>query len=197
MMADDLTARARIRNAALHGFAEDGVAATSIRGVAKAAGVSPSLVQHHFPSKADLRAAVNEYVAAVAEAEFSNLPEPESPEAALEELGDHVVAFVDEHRDALLYVARGAIDGDPQAVELFDGFNAIAAAQWQRLADLGALHPDLDLDWAALHTTVINLGAVLMADAIGRHLPEPFGSPGGLERWKKATVAMFRRGLYR
>jgi len=43
----DLNAAARIRNAALEGFAANGVAATSIRDVAAAAGVSPGLVQHH------------------------------------------------------------------------------------------------------------------------------------------------------
>src|SRR5437899_7555139 len=58
----DLTAVARIRNAALRHFAARGVAATSIRDVARAARVSPGLVQHHFHSKARLRRAVDEFV---------------------------------------------------------------------------------------------------------------------------------------
>src|SRR5207249_1206694 len=58
----DLTAAARIRNAALRHFAARGVAATSIRDVARAARVSPGLVQHHFRSKARLRRAVDEFV---------------------------------------------------------------------------------------------------------------------------------------
>ena len=60
--SSDLTAAARIREAALRRFAERGVAATSIRDVAKAAGVSPGLVQHHFRSKARLRRAVADHV---------------------------------------------------------------------------------------------------------------------------------------
>uniref|UniRef100_UPI0013D78043 TetR/AcrR family transcriptional regulator n=1 Tax=Fodinicola feengrottensis TaxID=435914 RepID=UPI0013D78043 len=55
MNEDDLTARARIRNAALRQFADKGVKGTTIRGVAEAAGVSPALVQHHFGSKEQLR----------------------------------------------------------------------------------------------------------------------------------------------
>jgi AcrR family transcriptional regulator len=54
---DDLTARARIRDAALALFAERGFAASSIREIAKAAGVSPGLVQHHFGTKDALREA--------------------------------------------------------------------------------------------------------------------------------------------
>jgi hypothetical protein len=43
VVASDLTGLARIRNAALEGFARDGAAGTSLRDVAKAAGVSPGL----------------------------------------------------------------------------------------------------------------------------------------------------------
>src|SRR5829696_8252307 len=59
---DDLTARARIREAALELFAEDGVAGTSLRSVAAKAAVSPSLVVHHFGTKAGLREAVDDAV---------------------------------------------------------------------------------------------------------------------------------------
>ena len=52
---EDLTARARIRDAAIQLFAEHGIAATTIRGIAKAARVSEGLVRHHFGSQDDLR----------------------------------------------------------------------------------------------------------------------------------------------
>ncbi|TDC91252.1 TetR/AcrR family transcriptional regulator [Actinomadura sp. 7K507] len=59
---EDLTGRARIRDAALLQFAEHGVKGATIRGIAKAAGVSPALVQHHYGTKAALRRACDEYV---------------------------------------------------------------------------------------------------------------------------------------
>ncbi len=52
----DLTARARIREAAIGCFAEEGFDA-SFRTIARHAGVSPGLITHHFGSKAELRAA--------------------------------------------------------------------------------------------------------------------------------------------
>ncbi len=193
----DLTGLARIRNAALEGFARDGVAATSIRDVAKQAGVSPGLVQHYFPSKAALVEAVNAHVVEIAVRAFSDLVEDGSPVAAQQELGDRVTAFVASHPTALLYVARSAADGEPAALEMFDAFLAIAREQWRRLDDRGLLRADVDLEWTALHAAVHVLGTVLLKDAIDRHLPAPFYTPEQLERWNTASNALFREGTYR
>lgn len=57
----DLTARARIRDAAIACFAETGFDA-SFRTIAARAGVSPGLINHHFGSKASLRATCDEEV---------------------------------------------------------------------------------------------------------------------------------------
>src|SRR5204862_374092 len=73
-VSDDLTSYARIRNAALELFASRGVAGTSIRDVARAAGVSPGLVQHHFGTKAGLQQAVDECVVADAVSTITDLP---------------------------------------------------------------------------------------------------------------------------
>lgn len=59
---DDLTTRARIRDAAMAAFAEQGYRGATMRGIAAAAGVSLGLVQHHFGTKDGLRAACDERV---------------------------------------------------------------------------------------------------------------------------------------
>ncbi len=59
---EDLTTKARIRDAALARFPEDGFGATTIRAIAADAGVSPGLVLHHFGSKDGVREACDEYV---------------------------------------------------------------------------------------------------------------------------------------
>lgn len=58
----DLTARARIRNAALDLYAAEGEDRVPMRAVAAAAGVTVGLVQHHFGTKDGLREAVDELV---------------------------------------------------------------------------------------------------------------------------------------
>ena len=59
---EDLTARARIREAALKHFAEEGYERATIRGIAQTAGVSPGLLRHHYGSKEALRTACDDYV---------------------------------------------------------------------------------------------------------------------------------------
>ncbi len=59
---EDLTAKARIRNAALDLYAERGEDRVSMRAVAAAAGVAVGLVQHHFKTKDGLRVAVEQLV---------------------------------------------------------------------------------------------------------------------------------------
>lgn len=59
---EDLTAKARIRNAALDLYAQFGEDRVSLRAVAAEAGVTLGLVQHHFKTKAGLRDAVDQLV---------------------------------------------------------------------------------------------------------------------------------------
>ena len=113
--AEDLTARARIRDAALRLFAERGLDGTTIRDIAKAAGVSGGLIRHHFGSKDDLRAACDSY----ALDQIMRIKE----QAVLEgQLGNP--AFMSAaHPTVLLtyrYLARSLLDGSPAAEAMFD-----------------------------------------------------------------------------
>jgi AcrR family transcriptional regulator len=197
MATSDLTGLARIRNAALEGFARDGVAGTSLRDVAKAAGVSPGLVQHHFATKAALVDAVGAHVVGLATEAFGDLPAARNPVDSQKRLGDRVTAFVAEQPAALLYVARAVAEGDKTAAAVFDAFVEIAKGLWQTLADHGLLRDDADITWAALHGVTLILGTVLYQAQIGRHLPEPFTTSEELERWNAAGNALFSEGLYR
>src|SRR5690606_9288513 len=60
--ADDRTAAARIRDAAIDQFGRHGFD-VSVRAIAEAAGVSPALVIHHFGSKDNLRKACDDHIA--------------------------------------------------------------------------------------------------------------------------------------
>ncbi|HEY2766705.1 MAG TPA: TetR/AcrR family transcriptional regulator [Solirubrobacteraceae bacterium] len=194
---EDLTAVARVRNAALEGFARDGVAATSIRDVAKAAKVSTGLVQHHFKTKADLERAVNEYVVRIAAEAYEGFQEStadSTTDELLRAMGDRITDVVREHRSALLYVIRSAARGEDAGLNIFDAFMAIIDAQVQRLADEGALREDVDRLWVGLHVVIFNLGTVLLEPAINRHLPGSFRDAGELERWNRATTDLFSHG---
>ena len=187
---------ARICEAALTCFAREGAARTTVRRVARDAGVSPGLVQHYFPAKAALRAAVDEHVLALARGAFSDVTPSAAGEDMVDEFGRRIASFVRDHPDVVRYVARSSFEegGSPA---LFDGFVAIARAGWEQLAREGLVREDLDVAWSALHIVIINLGTVLFEVAIDRQLPEALRTPSGVERWRTATTALFRSGAYR
>ena len=121
--AEDLTARARIRDAALRLFAERGLDGATIRDIARAAGVSGGLVRHHFGSKDDLRAACDSYALdqimrikeqAVLEGQLAN---PAFMSAA------HPTVLL-----TLRYLARSLVDGSPAAAAMFDEMVALGEA---------------------------------------------------------------------
>lgn len=112
--AEDLTGRARIRDAALLEFAEHGVKGATVRGIAKAAGVSPALVQHHYGTKEALRAACDEHVMKVIretkqEALRGGMANPSFLGIAMRTA-----------RPVQRYVARALTDGSAAAAVLFD-----------------------------------------------------------------------------
>src|SRR5215469_16324949 len=108
----DLTARARIRNAALALLGEYGIRATSIRKIAKAAGVSPGLVQHHFRTKRALESEVAGYVRAKM-AELAQVqPGPGTARGTLT-LGASVVEFVRENPEVVAYVRKAILEDSP------------------------------------------------------------------------------------
>jgi AcrR family transcriptional regulator len=192
----DLSAYARIRNAALEGFAANGVAATSIRDVAGAAEVSPGLVQHHFGTKAGLREAVDEYVIAVTTHAFEDVLGRGQQGDVWSTMGDAVTEWVRDNLVALRYIARGLVEGDPEAQRIFDALIEVARTYWLaplRAAD--ALRDDVDQEWATIHAIVFNLASVLFEPAINHHLPEPFSTPTQTQRWNAATTDLYRRGV--
>ena len=194
----DLSPAARIRNAALEGFAEKGVAATSIRDVAATAGVSPGLVQHHFGTKAGLREAVDEYVIAVSLETFQGLvtEQPDDGGDMWAAMGDVTTAWVSDNALALRYVARGLADGDPGAARIFSALLEIARTSWlEPLAAAGGLEDGVDRDWAAKHVILFNLASVLFEPAISGELSAPFFTADQLERWNHATTDLYRRAF--
>ena len=195
---EDLTPQARIRNAALELFARRGIEGTTVRAVAKAAGVSPGLVQHYFPSKADLQDAVDRYVVEVSASAFADLPGGEtSVSSRVEAVSRRVTGLFQERALGSRYVARGLVDRDERALATFDALFEITARLIEEDVEEGRAQPELDQTWAVLHVLVYHFGVVLLEHAINRHLPDPIRSEQGLERWRQATSALYRRGIFR
>lgn len=186
----------RIRTAALQSFAAHGTAATTLRGVAAAAGVSLGLVQHHFSTKAGLIEAVDQYVVDVVIAPMAQ-PIPEFTADSVSEVGNRVNKIFAEHPDVAAYVGRALVDGSQLGTTIFDSLYRIGMVRWQERAERGETRPDIDLPWAVINALILPLGAVSMRGHIERHLPGSFTAPEQLQRWRDAVNELLREGLFR
>jgi hypothetical protein len=77
---------------------------------------------------------------------------------------------------------------------IFDTLTRLCLDQLSELDRQGMLRPGLDIEWAALHTVLINLGTVVLEPGVSRQLGRSFLTEHQLRRWKEATTELFVRG---
>lgn len=168
----DLSARARIRDAAILEFATQGVDGTSIRGIARAAGVSPGLVQHHFRNKDALRAACDEHVMAL----MMHIKETGVIGGGM---GDpaFIAGAIRSLEPAMRYMARALADGGPAANSMFDAVFTFTEAYIRR-GDVGVPPPDdADIPAIAAVQTAMQLGLLMLQSHAYRVLGGEAGDP--------------------
>ncbi|MGI8874779.1 MAG: TetR/AcrR family transcriptional regulator [Egibacteraceae bacterium] len=161
----DRTGRARIRDAAIACFAANGVAGTSLKTIAAAAGLSPALVVHHFGSKDGLRKACDQYVAATIR---------ERKRAAMAEGAQlDPLAAMRQHAEGpplLRYLARTLTDGSPEVVALLDELVDDAVGYMEEGVRSGLLKPSDQPRERAVVLTMWSLGALTLHEHINRLL---------------------------
>jgi AcrR family transcriptional regulator len=183
---DDLTARARIRDAALRLFAERGMDAATVRDIARAAGVSPGLVRHHFGSKEALRDACDAY----ALDRVMNIKEQAVVDRRLA-----VPGFMPSMQPTILlmkqYVARAMLDGSPAAAAMFDDMVDLTEA-W--LAKHNPGHARDPRAFAAVLVSM-NLGMLVMHSHLTRVLGADVLAPEGHIRTMRAAAEVMSKPL--
>ncbi|AGC63961.1 transcriptional regulator [Mycobacterium liflandii 128FXT] len=118
MRSVDLTAAARIRDAAIEQFGQHGFG-VSLRAIAEGAGVSAALVIHHFGSKEGLRKACDNYVAEEIRSEKLTAMQSNDPATWLGQL-----AQVESYAPLMAYLVRSMQSGSELAMML-----------WQQMID--------------------------------------------------------------
>jgi len=99
--------------------AERGAAEVTIRDIASAAGVSPSLVIHYYGSKNGLKEAVEVRATALVEAFVSELVDPSRGGAPATSLAGVFADRLEQEPILASYVQRLLVDGGPGAESLF------------------------------------------------------------------------------
>ena len=118
MRSADLTAAARIRDAALEQFGQHGFG-VGLRTIAEAAGVSAALVIHHFGSKEGLRKACDDYVAEEIRSSKSETLQSNDPATWFA-----AMAEIESYAPMMAYLVRSMQSGGELATML-----------WQRMTD--------------------------------------------------------------
>jgi AcrR family transcriptional regulator len=118
MRSADLTATARIRDAAIEQFGQHGFG-VGLRTIAEAAGVSAALVIHHFGSKDGLRKACDDYVAEEIHDSKSEAMRSNDPATWLGQLAE-----VESFAPLIAYMVRSMQSG-----------GELAKMLWQRMID--------------------------------------------------------------
>ena len=160
---DDLTTRARIRDAAVVRFGREGFGA-SLRTVAADAGVSPGLVIHHFASKDGLRRACDEYVLRVTREAKRRSIVTGGPGGLVAEL-----AAIEEYAPVAAYLAQALLGGGELARTLLDQAIANAEAYLAEGVEAGRLRPSRDPAARARFLAYAGAGAFLLY--VRQHAP--------------------------
>ncbi|GAA3146308.1 TetR/AcrR family transcriptional regulator [Nonomuraea roseoviolacea] len=169
---EDLTARARIREAALRQFGELGFERATIRGIAETAGVSSGLVRHHFGSKEALREACDEFLVKtlrrVRDATFDDPMLTRANPVAMAQ-----AAFGPYQP----YLVRALVEG--RAEPLFDEM-VRAGEQWLAEADAERADPPFaDRKARATVSTAMALAVTILHRHVSRSLGVDVASPEG------------------
>jgi AcrR family transcriptional regulator len=184
----DLTARARIRNAALELFGAEGVGRVSLRAVATRAGVSHALVLHHFGSKEGLRKECDAYVISLVRG---------GP--GIDALDDAagLGALLEAGAGVRRYLARAFLDGTPEAAALFDEIVETTGRWLEQGVQEGWAQPSEDpRARAAIYVTWL-----LAPLAFGEHLSRVLGVPDlhdtdATLQYSRAALEIFTHGVF-
>lgn len=184
-------AKQAICAAAMRCFFEHGTEVTSLRMVAETAGVSVGLVQHYFGTKAALIKAVDAQLIDILRA---TAPSQTPPDNVVADVGQCAGALIEQHPEAMRYLAHLLISESPTGKAIFDTLIDIAKARWTELSQQGRVRGDLDATWGPLGPLVLILGSLILRPHIERQLPEPLITPTQLGSWKNLLTRLIEDG---
>lgn len=186
---EDLTAKARIRIAALSLFAEHGESGTSMRAVASAAGVTVGLVVHHYGTKDGLREAVESYIVALFADAIASAPAAlparevvAARDAAVAEMLKATPVVVD-------YLRRALLDAPGRPGDLLGKLTALTAEQVESLRGEGLVSTRHSVTEQVIITMVRQLGRLFLQPLVDRIIDE-FGQSGDGENKPELVVGI-------
>jgi AcrR family transcriptional regulator len=188
----DLTAQAKIRNAAIAQFATDGFQKTNLRAIAAEAGVSASLVIHHFGSKEKLRMICDEYVLEVLLARARS-------DSSVTGMGDVVSEYLadpTEYHLEVQYMARAIAEDSPAAARFADSMVDESEAILRAGMLDGSMRSSSDPRALAVLTVLTSLAMLTIPRALARAFGPDISGPAAMKRIALPALEIYTHGLY-
>ncbi|MFC9996736.1 TetR family transcriptional regulator [Nocardia sp. NPDC127526] len=155
--ADDLTTRARIRDAAITVFGEQGFG-VGVRAIAAAAGVSPGLVIHHFGSKDGLREACDDHVREVVRtAKMQAMEKSSSTSSIMQQLAE-----IEDFAPYIAYLVRSFQHGGGLMLSFFEHMVEDAESYLSAGIAAGTVRRPKDLQATVRYLATQNGGGMML-----------------------------------
>lgn len=163
---EDLTAKARIRNAAMDLYAQYGAERVSLRAVAAEAGVTLSLVQHHFKTKAGLEAAVDQLIVDYFAHTVAAVP-VEGDTAQVAAARDEAVRRMLAANPAVVnYIRRAVLEPSGTRAELLESLVELTRREVIGLREAGVASTDRRESTQVVSMLIRQLGELLLAPLV-------------------------------
>jgi AcrR family transcriptional regulator len=154
--ADDLTATARIRDAAIDQFGQQGFS-VGLRAIAEAAGVSAALVIHHFGSKDGLRKACDEYIAEQIREAKSETIQTNDPATWFAQMAE-----IESYAPLIAYLVRSLQSGSELAKDFWRRMIENAEEYMEEGVRAGTIKPSQNPAARARYLGLANGGSLLL-----------------------------------
>ncbi|BBY38598.1 TetR family transcriptional regulator [Mycobacterium mantenii] len=156
MRSADLTAAARIRDAAIEQFGDHGFG-VGLRTIAESAGVSAALVIHHFGSKEGLRKACEEYIAETIRDSKSEALQSNDPATWFAQMAE-----IEEYAPLMAYLVRSMQTGGDLANMLWRRMIDNAEEYMEEGVRAGRIKPSRDPKARARYLAITGGGGLLL-----------------------------------
>ena len=167
-----------------------------MRKIAKAGGVSPALIVHHFGGKEGLVAAADEAALRVFGDAYGS-DEPAEDPALLRQRAAQTARAMRERPDVCAYIGRALVERTPGAARLFQTMIEGGRSEIDGLAASGALRKDADRLWATLQHFFLIWAPLSFMPLLADVLDGPLLDGPNLDRWVDANVELLEEGIYR
>lgn len=172
-------------------FADKGFNSTSLRAIAKQAGVSPALMIHHFGSKDELiKEAISKTIGRwVAEEKAVLLVDEQNQVESWQ-------AIMSKGSTPLAFFRQVLLAGGDYSRRLFDAAVEESVELLEMMSRAGRLKGVSDSETTALLLAISGLGSVLMMDHIERRLGGPISSTEVATKLMNANNEMLQGGVF-